>query len=149
MKCPLCQAVNIDGSDLCESCGYDLVETDHEREPDGSLAQNLRAPLAEAGLHDPITLRPNDTVATAVARMSAASWGSVLVVEGDRVAGVFTEQDLLRRIGPDDDQKQEPCKQRDRGSNDDGRRDGNQEVHPERPRADSAVTVHRNGGAVR
>jgi CBS domain-containing protein len=103
MKCPLCQAVNIDGSDLCESCGCDLVETEDATGSSPSLAQILRAPLAEAGLRDPITLRPDDSVATAVARMSAQSWGSVLVLEGERVVGVFTEQDLLRRMGPEDD----------------------------------------------
>ena len=48
--------------------------------------------------HDPVTARPDDTAQAAAERMAAAGCGSVLVREGDRLCGIFTERDLLARV---------------------------------------------------
>jgi CBS domain-containing protein len=39
-----------------------------------------------------------DTVLEAVRRMDAANTGSVVVLEGNRLAGIFTERDLMQRV---------------------------------------------------
>lgn len=46
------------------------------------------------------TLRcgPTDTVAAAAAQMAEAGCGSILVCDGERLAGIFTERDLLCRV---------------------------------------------------
>jgi CBS domain-containing protein len=41
---------------------------------------------------------PDDTVRLAIDRMVEHNIGAVLVMEGDRVAGIFTERDVLRRV---------------------------------------------------
>jgi CBS domain-containing protein len=47
---------------------------------------------------DPVTARPDDTAQAAAERMAAAGCGSVLVCNGDRLCGIFTERDLLARV---------------------------------------------------
>lgn len=44
------------------------------------------------------TVAPTITVAEAVAEMNLHRVGSVLVVDGGRLVGIFTERDVLRRI---------------------------------------------------
>ena len=53
--------------------------------------------LARKGNHV-ITAELDDTVYEAITRMSANKVGSVLVVLGNQVCGVFTERDYLRRV---------------------------------------------------
>lgn len=45
-----------------------------------------------------LTAPPDETVAVAVARMSELDLGAILVVEGGRLRGIFSERDLLRRV---------------------------------------------------
>ena len=40
----------------------------------------------------------DETVAQVAARMSEASVGAVVIVEGEELAGLFSERDLLRRV---------------------------------------------------
>ena len=45
-----------------------------------------------------LTIESTATIATAVAEMNRHRMGSIVVVEGDRLAGIFTERDVLRRV---------------------------------------------------
>jgi CBS domain-containing protein len=44
------------------------------------------------------TVTPQTTVIEAIERMNRRQIGSVLVMEGDRLAGIFTERDVLTRV---------------------------------------------------
>lgn len=46
-----------------------------------------------------LTDAPNDTLADASAKMWQQQTGSLLVMDGDRLAGIVTERDLLRFVG--------------------------------------------------
>ena len=46
----------------------------------------------------PLVGRPDDTVQAAAARMAERCRGSILVCDGDRLRGIFTERDLLARV---------------------------------------------------
>ena len=46
----------------------------------------------------PLIGRPDDTVQAAAARMTECCCGSILVCDGDRLRGIFTERDLLARV---------------------------------------------------
>lgn len=46
-----------------------------------------------------VTDAPNDTLADASAKMWQQQTGSLLIMEGDRLAGIVTERDLLRHVG--------------------------------------------------
>ena len=45
-----------------------------------------------------ISVRPADTVLRAATLMNDQGIGGVLVMEGDELAGIFTERDVLRRV---------------------------------------------------
>lgn len=45
-----------------------------------------------------LTTDPQSTVFDAIARMVDHNVGSILVIDGDEVEGIFTERDYLRRI---------------------------------------------------
>lgn len=45
-----------------------------------------------------LTIEPSATVFESISRMVDHNVGSILVVEDDEVAGIFTERDYLRRI---------------------------------------------------
>lgn len=61
------------------------------------MADKVSAILADKG-SDVATVAPGATVAEAVALMNERSIGSLLVTEGDRLVGIFTERDVLRRV---------------------------------------------------
>jgi CBS domain-containing protein len=46
-----------------------------------------------------LTTGPTDTLADAAHRMADRRVGAILVVEGDRLAGILTERDVLRAAG--------------------------------------------------
>ena len=45
-----------------------------------------------------VTIAPDATVYQAIERMVAHNVGAIVVVDGDALAGIFTERDYLRRI---------------------------------------------------
>ena len=53
--------------------------------------------LATKG-HDVASVQPSDTVLQAANLMNDTNIGGVVVLEGDRLAGIFTERDVLRRV---------------------------------------------------
>lgn len=46
-----------------------------------------------------VTVRPDETVQVAIARMLEENVGSVAVCDGPRLVGIFTERDVLRLAG--------------------------------------------------
>ena len=46
-----------------------------------------------------VTVRPDETVQLAIARMLEENVGSVAVCEGHRLVGIFTERDVMRLAG--------------------------------------------------
>jgi CBS domain-containing protein len=63
------------------------------------LAKNLKIDSVSR-LHPtaPLRVEPTQTVGEAVALMRRERVGCVLVCQGDRVIGIFTERDLMRRV---------------------------------------------------
>lgn len=57
---------------------------------EGSVADIPQSPL--------VTVSPIDTIEDAVHRMADLNVGCLLVVENDRLAGIFTQSDLLLRV---------------------------------------------------
>jgi CBS domain-containing protein len=95
MICPDCKAENIEGADLCESCGADL--------------RNLKLPGAQTLFEEHLTndrlggivareaatVSPGDPVAYAVHFMREKETEAVLVTEDSEVVGILTERDIL------------------------------------------------------
>jgi CBS domain-containing protein len=72
-----------------------------EREADAARlgAAILQQPIRElATLRDPVFVKPTSSVRAAIDRMNAESLGCVLVEEGERLIGIFTERDILKKV---------------------------------------------------
>ena len=100
MICPDCGHDNIEGMDRCENCMKPLRDLDVPR-PDAT--RGLGRSVMEdnlAQLVEDTTLRvTSDTLVSEVVRqMKEKAASCALVVEGDRLAGIFTEHDVLCKL---------------------------------------------------
>jgi len=103
-QCTYCGAANIDGVDSCEHC----------REPFGeSSLTHADADVEHCLLHDkvvlllprrPIMVPPTATVRSVLEMFVDRAIGCVLVTEAERLVGIFTERDVVIRIGAKIDQ---------------------------------------------
>ena len=63
------------------------------------LARNLKTDsVSRLQPTEPRKVSPSQSVAEAVALMRQHKVGCLLVCEGDKLVGIFTERDLLRRV---------------------------------------------------
>ena len=100
MNCPSCGHENIDGIDRCENCLAPFRQLDI---PSADAAEGLARSVMEDNLgqldsDNAICVAP-DMPALEVARlMKNANTGCALVVQGDKLVGIFTEHDVLLRL---------------------------------------------------
>jgi CBS domain-containing protein len=98
MRCPFCGHENIAGTDLCESCGSDRAGLDLHASTSGFKGQLLTDKLGNLALGPAVCLAGDANVKAAVEAMRESHHGCVLIQEGERLAGIFTERDLLTRV---------------------------------------------------
>lgn len=65
------------------------------------LNRFIAQPLSELPLEEPVFVSPADPVRHALSLMREGSRSCVLAVEGDRLAGILTERDILNRCMED------------------------------------------------
>lgn len=99
MLCPDCGHDNIDGVDVCEACGQSLIDFD----PSGSeIEQVIVGNTIEVLSPNPaVTVAPYVTVRQAIDEMTGRRIGCLLVQEDGRLAGIFTERDVLNKVSAD------------------------------------------------
>ena len=100
MNCPSCGHENIDGTDRCDNCLAPFRDLDVPR---ADAAEGLARSVMEDNLgrlepEETITVVPETPVLDVVRLMQRANSGCALVVEGDKLAGIFTEHDVLRKM---------------------------------------------------
>jgi CBS domain-containing protein len=98
MTCPDCGHDNIDGLDTCEHCGQDLRSIDIPRAKSGLQRTIMKTPIRELEPLPALTVAPGESVAAAIRLMQKERHGSVMVIDGEQLVGMFTEHDLLTRI---------------------------------------------------
>lgn len=96
MRCPDCGHDNVEGSDECRSCGSSLSQFD----PRGNeVEQSLEAhPIGVLVPREPVCVPPDMSVSDVASRMAEKNTGCALVVEHDRLLGVFSERDMLNKV---------------------------------------------------
>lgn len=67
-------------------------------QPSSRRAAWLDLPVAQLGAQPMLSVAPDTPVRTAVALMNEQERGAVLVLASGKLAGIFTERDLLRRV---------------------------------------------------
>ncbi|HEX8748873.1 MAG TPA: CBS domain-containing protein [Pyrinomonadaceae bacterium] len=107
MICPDCGHDNIEGMDRCENCMKPLRDLDVPR-PDATrglvrsvMEDDLRGLLEDA----PALYVSSDTPAREViGRMKEGAASCALVVDDDKLSGIFTEHDVLRKLAGGEDE---------------------------------------------
>lgn len=99
--CPFCDAENIPGSDVCDQCGQALAHL-HLTPPATQVERSLlKGRIRDIHPKKPIVVAPDVPVGEVIRLMAAKQIGCIFVVDGESIAGVFSERDALMRIGPD------------------------------------------------
>lgn len=98
MRCPNCGHDNIQGTDLCETCGSDLAGLDLPEAHPGFRGTLMTDHVGDLTLTPPLTVRGDTTAEAAISLMREARHGCVLVQEGAHLLGIFTERDVLTRV---------------------------------------------------
>lgn len=95
MLCPVCRHDNFEGEDSCENCGADLRTVDVPQPATEYQATILGDGIESLGLAEPLIVPPSTPVAEAIRRMHAEGVDCVLVCEGERLVGIFTDRDAV------------------------------------------------------
>jgi CBS domain-containing protein len=113
MQCPSCNHENIEGTDRCENCLTPLTKLDS---PEAECASGLECSVMENNLghldqEDAVLAGLNTPAIEVVRQMSAQCTGCALVLDGNRVAGIFTEHDVLKKLGTSEAQLEAPVRE--------------------------------------
>jgi CBS domain-containing protein len=99
--CPYCEAENIEGVDECASCGEELTQLSR-RIPASSVEANLlRDRIELLWPKSPSTVAPDTTVGEVLKKMVDERIGCVMVVDGGKLIGIFSEREALIKINID------------------------------------------------
>jgi signal-transduction protein with cAMP-binding, CBS, and nucleotidyltransferase domain len=95
MLCPVCHTDNFEGEDVCIHCGADLGGSDTPEQAldyqDTVLGEHLQA----FGAGSFLAVEPGLGVADAIRQMHATGTDCLLVVDGGRLVGIFTDRDAV------------------------------------------------------
>ena len=98
MRCPACGYDNLIGADVCDNCGADIFGRDLPDQAMSFQDRLMGEHLIELGAEPPVTVAPETTLDVVIDRMRAASADCVLVMEGDRLVGIFTDRDAVVKV---------------------------------------------------
>ena len=100
MLCPSCGHENIDGTDRCDNCLAPFRDLDVPRadSAEGLARSVMEDNLGQLEPEETITVVPETPVLDVVRLMKRANSGCALVVDGGKLAGIFTEHDVLRKM---------------------------------------------------
>ena len=99
--CPHCGSENIKGADDCAECGQPLVDS-HLAPPQNEVERSLlRDRISVLAPKKPVTAVATTPVGDVLRLMVEHGIGCVVVVDGDRPIGIFSERDALGKIGAD------------------------------------------------
>ncbi len=99
MICPVCQWENFLGEDICANCGADLWGTDTPLQAQSFQGRLLGMPLDELGASAPQQVEADAMAVDVVNRMRRDSIDCLLVMDGGRLVGVFTDRDAILKVG--------------------------------------------------
>lgn len=99
MRCPACGVENPDGLQACVGC-HDPIPAATSHDPDACLTEAIQSlPLAALNPRDVVMVSPQTPLSQVVQLLAARDIGCVLVGSPDKLLGIFSERDMLRRIG--------------------------------------------------
>lgn len=97
MICVICGHDNLEGLDSCENCGGDLRTVDIPV-PENPFEARMQAPLSTLRPRSSEIVSPQTPVAEAVGAMRSTPVDCLLVGDGGRLVGIFTERDAVVKL---------------------------------------------------
>jgi CBS domain-containing protein len=100
MNCPSCGSENIDGSDRCENClaPFRNLDVPHPDSAEGLDRHVMADNLGRLHPETPVIVSGETPVIDVLSRMKEVNSGCALVVDNEKLAGIFTEHDLLVKV---------------------------------------------------
>jgi CBS domain-containing protein len=98
MRCPTCGFENLLGSDICDNCGSDLAGHDTPQSATTFRGRLLGEPLDQLEMAPPEIVDTTADVDDAIRRMHDKGIDCVLVVDGGRLVGIFTDRDAVLKV---------------------------------------------------
>ena len=100
MNCPSCGQENIDGTDRCDNCLAPFRDLDVPRadSAEGLARSVMEDNLGRLDREETITVAPETPAIDVVRLMKNSKSGCALVLDDARLAGIFTERDVLRKM---------------------------------------------------
>ena len=109
MICPVCSHDNLPGAEQCSHCLFDLTQLDRPTAHDRVERSLLEDRVSVLNPRPAVTLPPTATVGEAVRTMLERNVGAILIVEdGGKLLGIFSERDLLTKAAGDPDYAARP-----------------------------------------
>ncbi|HRX82472.1 MAG TPA: CBS domain-containing protein [Pirellulaceae bacterium] len=98
IDCPYCGAENIPGIDDCEECGQPLSHVHG-----GGASNEVERALIKDRVHvlapkQPCMVSPDVTVGEVLHQMATNRIGCVMIVDGGKPVGIFSERDALMKL---------------------------------------------------
>jgi CBS domain-containing protein len=103
MRCPTCGFENLLGSDVCDNCGSDLAGHDTPQRATEFRGELLGESLDALGISTPETIDAGADANDAIRRMHDKGIDCVLVTEGGRLVGIFTDRDAVVKVAGQSD----------------------------------------------
>ena len=111
MICPVCTHNNLPGAEQCANCLLDLTQLDRPTAQDRVERSLLEDSVGVLKPRPAVTLPPTATVGEAIRTMLGRNVGALLVVDdGGRLLGIFSERDLLTKAASDPDYATRPVR---------------------------------------
>jgi CBS domain-containing protein len=98
MDCPVCGTFNLMGAEVCDNCGADLAWGDIPQPATSFHGRLLGQHLDDLRAPEPVVVAPDTPLDVVIARMHEAEVDCVLVVEDERLVGIFTDRDAVVKV---------------------------------------------------
>jgi predicted transcriptional regulator len=98
MLCPVCRHDNFEGEDNCENCGADLRTSDIPQQAIDYRGRLLGEHLDELKPAPPQILDAASNIGDAIRLMHDKGIDCVLVTDGGRLVGIFTDRDAVLKV---------------------------------------------------
>jgi CBS domain-containing protein len=96
--CPVCRFGNFPGDDTCANCGADLWNVDTPQQVTTFRGKLLGLHLDELGPPEPQLIDAGERVEAAIERMQRDSIDCLLVTDGGKLVGIFTDRDAILKV---------------------------------------------------
>ena len=98
MLCPACGHDNIAGTDRCDTCMAPLMKLDIPHARSGMQRRLMEDPISVLEPAPAIFVPADASVFDAIRLMKKHKVGCLLVMEGTRLTGIFSERDVLNKL---------------------------------------------------